>query len=213
MSKNGTHVSPTEVEEVENTFLLKKRIDAEDMNQLLKVHLLGGGSVEAAKKKRAAPETETSDGTEDGAGGDKSQQLDDFQQYATGEFIPPKYNPTIWAMALTQNTRLARCIRSYARNTVGLGWKIEPIHPITPETPKAERTAIEEQMEVLRAFFNYPNEKMPFTEVANLMKIDEESVGNGYWEVVRNAAGGISKLYHVPSTTMRRRLIDRKSVV
>lgn len=192
MSKNGT--SKWAESEVRDA-LLNKRVGKEEMDHLVKVMLIG------------KDDDETTPGTEDDEEAGKSQQLDEFQQQASGEFIPPTYNPSIWAQTPKVNTRLSRCIRSYARNTVGLGWHIEPIHPITPETPDADRKTIEEQTEILRDFFTYPNDKMPFSELAYLMKYDEESAGNGYWEIVRNNGGAITKLYHAPATTMRRRLM------
>ena len=198
-----------ETEEKENSDLLSRRVSKEGMDNLVQTLLLGG-DLSKATDETTTPGTPGTGG-EDGGGPGKSQQIDDFQQMAAGEFVPPRYNPLVWALAITQNTRLARCIRSYARNTVGLGWKIEPIHPITPETPDAERKAIEEQSEVLRAFFSHPNEKMPFTEVANLMKVDEETIGNGYWEVVRNNAGKIVRLHHAPGTTIRKRLMKSEN--
>lgn len=193
MSGNGSKTDWPQ-EDVNNA-LVSKRVGREEMEDLLKVVLFG----------KAKDENEKSEGGEE----IKSRQLseDPFGTMASGEFVPPKYNPTIWAQAPTQNTRLARCVRSFARNTVGLGWNIEPIHPITPETPEKERKVVEEQTEILRSLLNHPNEKMPFTETAYLMKHDEESTGNGYWEVVRNNAGRIVRIYHVPTTTMRKRVM------
>jgi PBSX family phage portal protein len=179
--------------------VLTKRVGKNDMEELLKVVLLGKGDDEETTTTKSGESDEEI----------KSRQLseDPFGSMAQGEFVPPKYNPTIWAQAPTQNTRLARCIRSYARNTVGLGWHIEPLHPITPETPDKERKVVEEQTEALRSLFGYPNDKMPFSEIAYLSKHDEEATGNGYWEVVRNNSGKIVRLFHVPTTTVRKRMM------
>lgn len=184
--------------------LLKGSVTKEDMDEILKVALLGGGRVEAANSKRGS-EDDSNEGEA------KSRQLDQFEQQASGEFVAPTYNPSVWAQTPKINTRLARCIRSYARNTVGLGWNIEPVHPLTPETKDKEKKAIEEQTEIVRSLFSYPNEKMPFTELCYLMKTDEESTGNGFIEVVRNNAGKIIRLYHVPATTMRKRVMRDES--
>lgn len=180
--------------------LISKDAGPDKMSDLMKVMFLGGGAVEGQNREKEAPE----------AGDTRSQQLGEFDRLASGEFIPPALNPFIWAQAMRQSTRLSRCIRTYARNTVGLGWQIEPIHNVTPDTPDEEREQIKEQTAVLRNFFNYPNESAPFTEVLNLAKIDEEATGTGYIEVVRNNAGDIAKVYHIPATTVRRRImVDR----
>lgn len=187
----------TEFFQTEDEMLASKDVSPEAMERLVKVRVFGG-DVEKAKGKKS------DDNSEDVG---QSQQLDEFQQLASGEFVPPKYNPSVWAQAMTQNTRLARCIRSYARNTVGLGWHVEPLHPVTPDTAEKEKKVITEQTEILRNLFNFPNQKMPFSEICYHMKIDEEATGNGYLEVVRNNAGKIVRLYHAPSTTIRRRLL------
>lgn len=200
MNRNGT----TWPGEAIGNLMLKQAVEKEDMEELLKVTFLG-----------KADEAE-SEADNDEKNGDKkdtdSKQLDDpFGRLASGEFVPPKFSPTIWAQALEQNTRLARCIRSFARNTVGLGWHIEPIHPITNETPDKEKKIIEEQSEWLRGILSYPNKDMPLSEIFYLMKVDEEATGNGYIEVVRNNAGDIVRLYHAPATTMRIRVMKDES--
>lgn len=173
--------------------LVSKDMSPENLESIVKVLLLGGGDVEKAKD-------DSSEGSK------KSKQLGDFQQIV-GEFVPPPFNPSIWAQTLKVNTRLARCVRTFARNTVGLGWSIEPIHPVTEETPKEVREAIREQTAALRSFFNRPNPLMPLSEIFYLEKVDEEATGNGYVEVVRNNGGKIVRLFHVPSVTLRKRII------
>lgn len=199
---SGEH---TFFQSVEEEILATKGASKDDLEDLVKVHIVGEDVEAATGRPKSSPKAKAKDSSSDENG--KSQQLDEFQQLASGEFVPPKYNPAVWAAAMSQNTRLARCIRSYARNTVGLGWHVEPLHPVTPDTASKEKNSITEQTEVLRNLLNYPNEKMPFSEICYLMKIDEEATGNGYVEVVRNNGGKIVKLYHAPSTTMRRRLL------
>ena len=291
--------------------LIAKSFDPADGDDILKVHFLGGGQVEAYDGSDVDP------GTQDNGkypvkkkkDRPKSQQLDEsFEQMAAGEFVVPAYDPRIWAQAPKQNTRLARCIRSYSRNTVGLGWTVEPLHesksakihrddatPVSHTTNKTiniftngkdedprsknnprpngkpgqinifsgseeeapegqnrennatgeisiftepgesegkpdrdhdgvpdvvedkkkdgdsererEKKEIEWQAEILRELLNNPNDKMPLTEIFYLAKVDEETTGNGYIEVVRNNVGCIVELHHVPTTTIRRRMM------
>jgi capsid portal protein len=290
--------------------LLSRSFDPTDGDDILKVHFLGGGQVQA--------DDGIDPGTQDNGkypvkkkvkkDRPQSQQLDEsFEQMAVGEFVVPAYDPRIWAQAPKQNTRLARCIRSYARNTVGLGWSVDPAHetksaqtkrdssnPVSRATNKAinifsnsendskskdgprrngkpgqisifsngeeeapegqdrgnnatggisiftdpnenakkpdrdndgipdvvederedgdsqrerEKKEIEWQADILRELFNNPNDRMPLTEVFFLAKVDEETTGNGYIEVVRNNVGRIVELHHVPATTIRRRMM------
>lgn len=178
--------------------LLNKDVGKEGMDDLIKVLLVGkDGSFEAQGKKKEDGDNEKV----------KSGQIDEFEKLASGEFVPPTFNPLIWAQAWRQSTRLSRCIRTFARNTVGLGWHIEPVHPVTPETPDKEKKIIEEQTQRLREFFSYPNENLPLTEIFYLAKVDEEATGTGYIEIVRDNSGRIMKVYHAPATTMRRRIL------
>jgi len=267
---------PTAAPEVAEA-LISKEVEPGRLGGLLRVLTLGGGQqpdVEKARAEQVAPDVRH-----------HSQQLDEsFEQLAAGEFVAPRYNPLIWAQAPTQNTRLSRCIRTFARNTMGLGWSIEPIHPIStqarsvpasapapsgeaqasneeaeaagsqspdgvqkwdgwvgtgtngraqptvpgmPQAPQLpqqppegalrsttkrlsleeEKAAIEWQTELLRDLFERPNIRLPLTEVFYLIKVDEETTGNGYLEVVRDNSGKIVELHHCPATTIRRRLM------
>lgn len=136
-----------------------------------------------------------------------SQQLifdDEFvDMYANGEVIEPLYNPLLWASLMEKNTRLAKLVRTYARNTVGLGWGIYPKKPITKDTTDKEKKAIENEKEKLEALFESPNPDLPFSEVMYQVKVDEESTGNGYLEVSRTIGGVIDGMFHIPSHTMR----------
>ncbi|HUU21630.1 MAG TPA: phage portal protein [Phycisphaerae bacterium] len=186
---------------------MTKRVQAEDMNNLLECAFLGGGVSADVEKARSV-------GDEMRAKTDhaRSQQLEEsFERLAGGEFVQPVYNPQIWAHAPKMNTRLARCIRTFARNTVGLGWTIEPVKKLTKKTEEQERKEVAWQTDALREVLNYPNPRMPLTNVLYLMKVDEETTGNGYIEVVRNAAGRIVKLFHVPAVTVRRRMLKSEA--
>lgn len=138
----------------------------------------------------------------------ESKQItgDPFSTMASGEFVPPRYNPQIWAAAMEQSTRLGRCIRTYARNTVGLGWLIEPLQKVGPETPKEIRLKVEEQTLKLQRLFERPNNLMPTNQMFFMTKVDEEATGDGYLEVVRGASGNIERLFHAPAVTMRVRV-------
>jgi PBSX family phage portal protein len=120
------------------------------------------------------------------------------------DIVKPLYDPLLWAGLMEKNTRLAKLIRTYARNTVGLGHGIYPKKPITKETTDEIKDQIEEEKEKLNELFDYPNPDLPFSEVMFQVKVDEESTGNGYLEISRNLAGKINGLFHIPSHTMRR---------
>lgn len=193
------------VDKIRNSALLKK-VGKEDMEELVKVILLGKEDDEDSSTESASTSTSSDEEAV------KSKQLKDdvFQQMASGEFIPPKFNPTVWAQALEQSTRLARCVRSFSRNTVGLGWHIEPIHPATEETTDEEKEVAKAQTEMLRDLFMYPNSEIPTSEIFYLMNVDKEATGNGYIEIVRDGAGQIVKMFHAPAVSVRKRIMKKE---
>ena len=132
-----------------------------------------------------------------------SKQLRDEgdNPFADDDVIDPPFDPLIWALLLERNTRLNRLVHTYARNTVGLGWEIIPKSTLTQEEVDKNKTAIDAEIKILSVLFDRPNELMPFVTMMNLIKIDQEATGNGYMEVIREGTK-ITKLYHVPATTI-----------
>jgi PBSX family phage portal protein len=129
---------------------------------------------------------------------------DDFQNlYSSDIAIEPYYYPLLWASLLEKNTRLGKLVRTYARNTVGLGWVIKSKKPITKDTKKKEKKQIQDEIDLLTELFEFPNPELPMSEVMYQEKVDEEATGNGYIEIVRDMKGRISSIYHIPSHTMR----------
>lgn len=167
--------------------------DAPDNESVVKAVFLGGVSFAA------------SDTDPKLWGEEKSRALsaDDWETKARGETIPPLAQPRVWALTAEQNTRLNRCIRTFARNTVGLGWEVVFRYPDKVENDKEERRLAEAEMDKALELLDNPNDEMPLAMVLEMMKIDEESVGNGWLELVRNRADEIVGIYHVPGTTVR----------
>jgi capsid portal protein len=170
--------------------------------------LIFGKAEESSTTDSSTTTSSTTSTTSSTAEDPKSKQLvgSPFDALARGEFVPPRYNPEVWASAMEQSTRLGRAIRTYARNTVGLGWYIEPLHKPTPETPEEHKLRIRKQTARLQKVFESPNSLMPTSQMFYMSKVDEEATGNGYIEIVRDNAGSIAKIFHVPAVTMRIRV-------
>lgn len=142
-----------------------------------------------------------------------SNQLEDIDktdiETLIGEqTLRPPYDPAVLIQSTEENTRLSRSIRVWAKNTVAMGWRVVPqnaegkILDLKELTDEQRKTFESEKLE-LQKLFTFPNSQMPFEEVMKRVKEDEEATGNGYLEVVRNMAGKITSLYHVPADTMR----------
>lgn len=122
-----------------------------------------------------------------------------------GGIIQPPINLDLWARMMELNSRLGRCVRTYARNTVGLGWEVVPTIPVNDQTPPDVKAKVAAQKAQVEALLKRPNKRMPFVTLFTVVKMDEEAMGNGYMEVARNPAGKINGLFHVSAVTVRLR--------
>lgn len=55
----------------------------------------------------------------------------------------------------------------------------------------------------LTNFFDFCSPEMPFTELRERTRVDLETTGNAYWEVLRDASGGIAQFHYVPGYSVR----------
>jgi len=124
------------------------------------------------------------------------------QSYDSGEVVEPPYSLTALAELYEVNSTHKACVDAKTTNIVGLGYRFVPV----------ETDADEEQRARLSGLFESCNPAMTCTEVLRAVWTDVETVGNGYMEVTRSAAGEIDGFYHVPATTVRVRT-DRRGFV
>jgi len=69
--------------------------------------------------------------------------------------------------------------------------------------PDTEIEEVDPELEMLEHFFNEPFPGMSFTTIRRKLRIDMESTGNGYLEVIRNMAGEVVFVRHLESVMMR----------
>lgn len=127
------------------------------------------------------------------------------QDYGKVDAIRPDHNIAACISALQASTRLYKLVRTFARNTVGLGWHIAPRStPVEADDvdPNLD-PAVKAEQALLYAFFEACNPDMPLTELAERAVIDREATGNGYLEATRTAGGDMSAIYHLPCVNMR----------
>lgn len=125
---------------------------------------------------------------------------------------PPPISFDVWARTLLLSSRLNRCCRTVARNVVGLGWDVLPKKEINKDTPQEILKAIEDEIEIVKEFFENANTDVPFTTLMYCIKQDQEVLGNGYLEIVRNGKGDMIELNAINPINMRV-LKDRRGYV
>lgn len=122
--------------------------------------------------------------------------------YESGEVKEPPYSLTALAELYELNSTHKSCVDAKTTNIVGLGYRF------LPTVPEADG----EQRARLERLFDSCNPEMTFADLMRAVWTDVETVGNGYLEVTRGAAGEIDGFYHVPATTVRVRS-DRRGFV
>src|ERR1035437_4762303 len=69
--------------------------------------------------------------------------------------------------------------------------------------PNTEVVEVDPELEMLEHFFNEPFPGMSFTTIRRKLRVDMESTGNGYLEVIRNMAGELVFVRQLESVSMR----------
>ena len=130
----------------------------------------------------------------------ESKQLppDSFHNaYETFDVVAPLYNPEALARLMEINTYHYRAVKTKARDTAGLGWRLVPRQGIKNPDPN--------QKAKVEAFFNHVNPEYTLTELLDRVMVDYEATGNGYIEIIRDSTTDEPQgLAHVPSHTIRR---------
>jgi len=126
-----------------------------------------------------------------------------LKSFKLTEIAVPPFDMDVWSSMPEYSTRLSQCIRLYARNTVGLGWKVVPTVSITKDDPAELRERYDIEREVLLDLLLRPNENGTFSDLMLMAMTDKLTIGNGYFEIVRNQKGEIVEMYPAKSRTIR----------
>ncbi|HEC65200.1 MAG TPA: phage portal protein [bacterium] len=119
--------------------------------------------------------------------------------------IKPPQDLQMLARASLLSSRLFKSIDIMAKNVVGLGFQVIDTLTIQERRNVDDKTAkeIKEQKKNLENFLENANDENTFDGLMRLEKTDEETVGNGYLEVIRDNSDEITNLNHIPGRTVR----------
>ena len=130
---------------------------------------------------------------------DGSNQIpsDSFNQTYSGlGLVEPIYNIEALAQLLEINTFHYRAVKTKARDIAGLGWNLVPREGV--ENPS------QEERKSVKDFLETCNPSRTFTEICDMVMVDHEATGNGYFEVIRDVSDDkVVGLEHIPAHTMR----------
>lgn len=128
--------------------------------------------------------------------------------------VPPLGEGSLRALCdLTDESNiLSQCIAAYETNIDGFGYKLE--HVIKDEDfPQSETGASSDEHERLNEFFAYGYAEGSFVSLRKKIRHDIETTGCGYAEILRDTAGLVNRISHVPSYTLRQTVYDPEQVV
>jgi len=131
------------------------------------------------------------------------REEDDFSEMyfsaASGEgnVIQPPYDPGTLLRMGTENNTLSQCITAYEVNIDGTGFELEN------KDLEAEDAEEEKDSDGIKDFFNECWPRESFGTHRRRLRRDVEGSGNGYLEVIRNAASQLVFTRQVATQTMR----------
>lgn len=178
---------------------------------MVKAHFIGREDIPESNAKQAKDE-ETGLFTEAGA-------------------ITPPFDPELLCNLFDHSSNLRPNIDAYATNIDSFGHRFEPVidfgdddvdekiavamfleHGSKGDFPdesavEARKKELKREMLIekskLENLFDFCCVDQSFVELRRKTRQDREVIGNGYWEVLRDAAGDIAQFEYVPSLTMR----------
>jgi len=140
------------------------------------------------------------------------EREDEYSRFYTGGVnnrgvIEPPYVLRVLDRLSQENNALSPCIEAMVTNIEGTGFVFEPVHGNT--TDAVELIATQELVD----FFDEPWPGVSFKEMRQNVRRDIERTGNGYFEVIRNAADVIMFMRVADSKMVRCIKLDDSTVV
>ena len=121
--------------------------------------------------------------------------------YGDGILEPP-YDLDFLARLPEDSNILSQCIEAMETNIDGIGFTLEP-RDGAKDNDGAVRKEAEDERRKLLHFFEFCNQDIPYSQLRRRVRRDLETLGNGYWEILRDGKGDIVWIEHIEGYTMR----------
>lgn len=152
-----------------------------------------------------------------------------------GAVEPPLPFSQLQTLLFTSNA-LRQNIDAMIVNIDGTGWRLKPTVDVFGdnawevvqefqsrrgiELSKEEATALavewkalaEQERDRITHWLDYLNPEITFEELRKRMRMDKEVLGNGAWEFVRDEAGRLAQVYHIPFVNLRLLPLDDHAI-
>lgn len=123
----------------------------------------------------------------------------------SGRLIQPPFNPLTLKNMVVRNNILAQCVEAMEINIAGSGWEIRQ-KPGVKNKDEKEYTRLND-------FFVEPFPGMSWTTLRRKIRVDLESTGNAYLEVLRTGTGKLAFLRYLDASLMRMVRLDKPVLV
>lgn len=126
---------------------------------------------------------------------EESQQLKSDTEWMTQHhLITPPYPPNVLLTLYESNAIFCRCVDQVAIDVAGLGWNVKL------REGKKENA---EELKRINEFLDQPNPDDNLRTILKNLIIDWGAIGWFAIEVVRDNAGRVGKIFHLPAHTLR----------
>ena len=133
---------------------------------------------------------------------------DPFAGQYMGGILEPPYNLEYLARLPESSNILSQCVEAMETNIDGFGFMLEPIGDADPENDGQYIKAAEDERKRRLHFFEFCNPDIPYSQLRRRARRDLETVGNGFWEIIRDGKGEVAWIEHIEAHTMRLTQLD-----
>lgn len=131
------------------------------------------------------------------------RQADPFRhEYSTSDIIEPPYSFYDLVAFVEMSSILPQAIDAMCQNCEGYGYNLLEAK-MTEDEHEQFAAAITQERDEINAFFDYCNYDMSFTALRKKLRSDYETIGNAFFEVLRNKSGRIDGFEYLKGITMR----------
>ncbi len=127
---------------------------------------------------------------------------DPFKGLYGDRILQPPYDLDYLAKLPEESNMLAQCIEAMETNIAGFGFTLEPLDGAKDDEGEFTKEAERERRTLLH-FFEFCNQDIPYSQLCRRVRRDLETLGNGYWEILRDGKGDIVWIEHIEGYTMR----------
>jgi len=129
-------------------------------------------------------------------------EVDEWQEVAAST-VPPPYDPKLLAELPEYSAALGPAIEAMVTNTAGFGHRIVSALRISDSDDKL-RKEVQREVDSAANFFSAAYiGGTTFDQLRIRTRRDRETVGYGFWEVIRDTKGKVAGFNYLPATEMR----------